>query len=460
MTPDLKITKARIRNHFTYHWWQYAVLLAVAIFGWNLLYTTTRYRSPEHLKVEWYYQGATSNATQGMVDELVGNMTAHKGEYAVVMAGYPEEMADMFKNTNPALKERFLNHIHIEDYTPDELADIFRLMAKQRGLAISPELDAMLVSFLENWYYDCQNDWANARNVENLIGAMAANGAQECGCLKPDMIPSDLQKYASDALQTETKAQLDEMIGLHQVKQQIRDFENELIFGDGAQRKNYHFIFSGNPGTGKTTVAKLFGQLLKGAGVLKSGAVREVKAEELLKAPDALAQEISQCRDRVLFIDEAYQLLRAPMILDQLVEKTNPDLVDFPFTVICAGYEADMQDFLKYNKGMPRRFQVIHFDDYSTEELMQILEIVLKKNYSEFSVTEEFLQGAMAHFRRYKEEIAKGYNGGYVNLFLNEARKLLFRKFWEKYGEEKKPPKEEYVFTAAEVPQAMMNGIE
>lgn len=71
MTPKFPITKDRIRNHFHYFWWQYALLLVFAIFGWNLLYTTTHYRSPEHLKMEWYYQGALTDQTEEKVMALL-----------------------------------------------------------------------------------------------------------------------------------------------------------------------------------------------------------------------------------------------------------------------------------------------------------------------------------------------------------------------------------------------------
>lgn len=71
MTPKFPITRDKIRTHFHYYWWQYAVLIIAAVFGWNLLYTTTHYRSPEHLKMEWYYEGPTSGATQGYAEELL-----------------------------------------------------------------------------------------------------------------------------------------------------------------------------------------------------------------------------------------------------------------------------------------------------------------------------------------------------------------------------------------------------
>lgn len=71
MTPKFTITRDKIRTHFNYFWWQYALLLVLAIFGWNLLYTTTHYRSPEHLKIEWYYEGPTGNNTQANAEQLL-----------------------------------------------------------------------------------------------------------------------------------------------------------------------------------------------------------------------------------------------------------------------------------------------------------------------------------------------------------------------------------------------------
>jgi len=73
--PELKITKTRIRNHFHYFWWQYMVLVLAAILGWNLIYTTTRYQSPEHLKIEWFYEGATTNETDAKTAAFLESVT-------------------------------------------------------------------------------------------------------------------------------------------------------------------------------------------------------------------------------------------------------------------------------------------------------------------------------------------------------------------------------------------------
>lgn len=74
MTPTFPITREKIRNHFHYHWWQYMLLIIGSVFLWNLLYTTTHYRSPEHLKVEWYYGGPYLPQTQQLADELIADI--------------------------------------------------------------------------------------------------------------------------------------------------------------------------------------------------------------------------------------------------------------------------------------------------------------------------------------------------------------------------------------------------
>lgn len=74
MTPTFPITREKIRNHFHYFWWQYALLIVGSIFLWNLLYTVTHYRSPEHLKVEWYYDGPAVMETQELADQLLAEI--------------------------------------------------------------------------------------------------------------------------------------------------------------------------------------------------------------------------------------------------------------------------------------------------------------------------------------------------------------------------------------------------
>ena len=99
MAPELKITNQRIRNHFHYFWWQYAILLVAAIFGWNLIYTTTRYQSPEHLKIEWFYEGVTTNETEDRTGAFLEQVTAElfpdMEEVTFSLVGMDEQYGEM-----------------------------------------------------------------------------------------------------------------------------------------------------------------------------------------------------------------------------------------------------------------------------------------------------------------------------------------------------------------------------
>ena len=94
MSQKFPITKQRIRNHFQYFWWQYAALVLVAVLGRNLVYTVTRYRSPEHLKVEWYYEGVTSMDTQAktrtLLDEVWADLFPEMEEVTFTLVGMDE----------------------------------------------------------------------------------------------------------------------------------------------------------------------------------------------------------------------------------------------------------------------------------------------------------------------------------------------------------------------------------
>ncbi len=95
----LPITKERIQTHFHYAWWQYVLLISLAIFGWNLLYTTTRYRSPEHLKVEWYCEGAMAldveDKANALMEELHQSLLADMEEVTFVPIAYDQTYGDM-----------------------------------------------------------------------------------------------------------------------------------------------------------------------------------------------------------------------------------------------------------------------------------------------------------------------------------------------------------------------------
>ncbi len=205
----------------------------------------------------------------------------------------------------------------------------------------------------------------------------------------------DDNRKEREAIQKE----LDAIVGLQAVKDYLLSLENHIKVSKLRKQKGLktaevskHMIFTGNPGTGKTTIARLVSRMMKACGILKQGQLVEVTRADLVgkyvghTAP--LTMDVIQSAiGGVLFIDEAYSLYRGKddsfglEAIDTIVkamEDHRDDLI-----VILAGYSKEMEDFLKANSGLKSRFaNIIHFDDYTGEELMQIAVSIAKgKDY-------------------------------------------------------------------------------
>jgi len=185
--------------------------------------------------------------------------------------------------------------------------------------------------------------------------------------------------------------ELDKLIGLVAVKAEVRKTINMVRLGRERDRKGmphydapHHLVFRGNPGTGKTTVARMVGRIYKEMGVLKSGDMVEVDRGDLVAGYVGQTEEksrkvIDSAMDGVLFIDEAYSL--APQqaspndfgahVISTLL-KAMEDYRD-RLVVIVAGYKDEMDHFIDSNPGLKSRFKTyINFEDYNSEELFRI----------------------------------------------------------------------------------------
>ena len=250
-----------------------------------------------------------------------------------------------------------------------------------------------LLDFFETVYralaqYKLENDCPAPFSVTFLGGGRAAFGAKELSLtsLLPD---------GADQSLASVKAELEQLIGLSEVKQYVLGLEDNLRMqqrrsAEGLKTSDVsmHMIFTGNPGTGKTTVARLVSQYLKALGALSGGQLVEVTRADLVgryvghTAP-LTTQVIKSALGGVLFIDEAYSLYRGRddnfglEAIDTLVkgmEDYRDDLV-----VILAGYTREMEEFLTSNSGLKSRFpNIIEFPDYTADELLAILELQTK----------------------------------------------------------------------------------
>lgn len=193
---------------------------------------------------------------------------------------------------------------------------------------------------------------------------------------------------------------LDELIGIAQVKTRVREIVAQIKLhmtmesqGKKIDKPSMHMLFLGNPGTGKTTVARIIGQIFKQEGILKKGFFYEKTGNDFVARYVGTAAETtrSACRDAygsVLFIDEAYGMnvgtskgTTADEIVPALVAEMENHRSDL--CVILAGYKDEMYEFLKTNSGLESRIpHIIEFPNYSKDELMEIFLHMVKKNFA------------------------------------------------------------------------------
>ncbi|BCJ32417.1 right-handed parallel beta-helix repeat-containing protein [Actinocatenispora sera] len=230
-------------------------------------------------------------------------------------------------------------------------------------------------------------------------------------------------------------SELDAMVGLASVKAEVRALIDEIQVNEWRRNAglavgavSHHLIFTGAPGTGKTTVARIYGQLLKALGVLPAGKFKEVARRDMVgqyigHTAEKTSSVIEEAMGGVLFIDEAYTLSRAAgggsgdfgqEAIDTLV-KMMEDHRD-EIAVIVAGYTQEMTDFLDANSGLASRFaKTLEFENYTPKELLLIVSRIAKND--------DYLLGDGMDDALYEwfSQIQMGQNFGNAR----EARKLL-----------------------------------
>lgn len=355
----------------------------------------------------------------GFIPRLVELMELYRKDVMVIVAGYKSEMRQ-FLASNTGLESRIKYKIEFEDYDEEELWQILLNMASKMNLKLNEKdvesiKDKLMPVFGSS---QLESKFGNGRLVRNILDTAKGKMANR---LSKDV--ESLQNKTYDELTTLTEndfdidfkmltgmkilpyvkdpsKELDSYVGLNKAKDilnkilykaKMDKIRNEKIDKDNKKliKSPMHIAFVGNPGTGKTSVARLFAKILKQKGIIKKSYIVEVGRKDLIgNAMVSTSQVVSSvfeaARGGILFIDEAYSLvddmtgvgIEAINAIVQEMENRRDNVI-----VILGGYKDRMEVFIEQNEGMKSRISdIVEFEDYNDKELYEIFEKIIKDN--------------------------------------------------------------------------------
>lgn len=304
----------------------------------------------------------------------------------------------------PILSENLFNiELDIDELSIDE---VYNIVIQKLSLTekLTDEIKTKLYNYIKLSYGSSElknTEYAKVLFNKIILNENSIFNVNENNILKLEDIPSlyntrDLPQILSE---------LNEMIGLGKIKEQISNLVSLLKFNKKANINisnfNLHMVFTGNPGTGKTTVARLLSDILYNLGYTKKNKLVEVSAKDLIaeyvgQTAGKTYNVLKSAFGGVLFIDEAYSIVEAGAnasfasdcmtTILRVLEDQKDNLI-----VIFAGYEKQMENFIKFNPGLKSRIgYTIKFDDYTTQELLDIFKQLVEKN--NLNITNEALE--------------------------------------------------------------------
>ncbi len=380
-----------------------------------------------------------------VIEILVKEMSNGDGDMAVIVAGYPKEMKH-FLDSNPGLKSRFKLNFEFSDYLPQELSRIAAYACEEKKVALTMEASKKIDDIILNAYRDRDRSFGNARFVYDIIEEAKIHlGLRSMSTENPrslskeaistitmddvEQIDYQPKKELPDIpvdkpLLEIAMAELNALIGMDNVKKQINEMVGLVKFYRDTKKDVLnsfflHTVFVGNPGTGKTTVARILTKIYKSLGILERGHMVETDRQGLVagfvgQTAIKTAEKIEESMGGVLFIDEAYALTQTASgsahgdfggeVIQTLLKRMEDNRGQF--FVFVAGYPDNMEAFLKANPGLDSRFdKILKFDDYKPKELNEIALFMLQEKGMRIDTeAEAFLLDYMNFIYEYRDK--------------------------------------------------------